>query len=59
MIKLQQNSKNHRPKNKTAPTCDKKPLFKKIIISTIQNYLSKLEIEKNQIKIFKKTNEKN
>jgi hypothetical protein len=27
IIKLQQNPKNHRPKNKTAPTFNKKSLF--------------------------------
>jgi hypothetical protein len=27
IIKLQQNPKNHRPKNKTAPTFNKRPFF--------------------------------
>jgi len=27
LIKLQQNPKNHRPKNKTAPTFNKRPVF--------------------------------
>jgi hypothetical protein len=29
IIKLQQNPKNHRPKNKTVPTFNKKPSFLK------------------------------
>jgi hypothetical protein len=52
IIKLQQNPKNHRPKNKTAPTFNKKPFFSKKK-SKIENHFSKVEIRKNKNKLKK------
>ncbi len=58
IIKLQQNPKNHRPKNKTAPTFNKKSLFFFKIKSTIKNSPLKCENQKNKIKYkLKKTSE--
>jgi len=48
IIKLQQNSKNHRPQNKIAPTFNKKSLFFFKIKSTIKNHLQKVKIRKKK-----------